>query len=332
MKKGIQFKQKLILLISIFAVVSVILLFIAFKPFHLKGQLNANPTMNYNDSLARIERIWEAEAENKDLNQACGTILMSHNKKVDNLIVLLHGFTSCPVQFVELGQAFFNEGYNVYIPLQPQHGLRDVKGTALKGITAEDLAAFGTETADIAQGLGDRVIVVGLSGGGSLATWLGQARKDIDLIVPIAPFLGINYVPRILTRPVTNLILAIPDFFMWWDGQKKMDNEMIAPYSYKGYQTHALFENLRLGFVAERDAKKVKPAAGAILVITNANDPAVNYEVVAEFEQLWLEHGEEFLSTFQFDKSLGLPHDIITTTHPQAQINVVYPRLLEIIK
>ena len=186
--------------------------------------------------------------------------------------------------------------------------------------------------ADIAQGLGERVIVVGLSGGGSVATWLAQERADVDLAVPIAPFLGIGFIPRPLTRPLTNLILMAPDFHQWWDPVHQLSNPLSAPYSYRGYQMHALFENLRLGFAAEEDAKKVKPAVGSILVITNANDESVNNEVVAEFEQLWLEHGEQFLQTFQFEKALGIPHDMITVNRPDGHVDLVYPKLLELIQ
>jgi hypothetical protein len=66
--------------------------------------------------------------------------------------------------------------------------------------------------------------------------------------------------------------------------------------------------------------------------VTNANDESVNNSVVAEFEQLWKEHGEENLEVFQFDKSLELPHDLITPTRPGARIDLVYPKLLELIR
>jgi hypothetical protein len=93
-----------------------------------------------------------------------------------------------------------------------------------------------------------------------------------------------------------------------------------------------LLENLRLGYATEADAKRVPPAAGKIIVITNANDDSVNNGVVAEFEQLWQEHGDENLVTFQFEKSLELPHDLITPTRPGERIDLVYPKLFELIQ
>jgi hypothetical protein len=111
----------------------------------------------------------------------------------------------------------------------------------------------------------------------------------------------------------------------------KLSNPLSAPYSYRGYYMHSLFENLRLGFAAEEKAKQVKPAAGGILVITNANDESVNNQVIAEFEELWREHGEQFLQTYQFEKSLEIPHDMITVTRPDNHVEIVYPKLLELI-
>ena len=124
----------------------------------------------------------------------------------------------------------------------------------------------------------------------------------------------------------------IPDIYQWWDPVHEMSNPFSAPYSYRGYYLHALFEILRLGFVAEEDAKRKKPAAGRILVITNAHDVSVNNEVVAEFEQLWLEHGKQFLQTYKFEKNLAIPHDMITVTHPNGRTDIVYPKLMELIK
>jgi carboxylesterase len=325
-------KPKRIIIPGIFLVFIAVLLLMAFKPYHLNQEVISNPVTNYGEALARVDAIIDAEEEHPDLNPECGTILMTHGTKVDNLVVFLHGFTSCPIQFAELGEAYFDQGFNVFIPRQPKHGLQDVKGTELKGLSADELAAFATESIDIAQGLGEEITVVGLSSGGAIATWAAQERDDIDLAVALAPFLGVNYIPKPLTRPITNLVLSIPDIFLWWDGSKKMDNPLIAPYSYRGYYLHALFENLRLGFITEEQSKQEKPAAGAILVITNANDPAVNNDVVASFEQLWLTHGEEFLTTYQFEKELSLPHDFITATHPDGNPDLVYPKLLEIIQ
>jgi esterase/lipase len=320
------------MIIAVVIFLIIVLIVMGLKPFKLKSEFNSNPATSYEEAVARFEMVQAAEAELADINPVCISKLLTHGEKVDNAIVFLHGFTSCPDQFAQLGQEYFEKGYNVYIPRAPRHGIRDRLGNPLKGLTAEDLAEFATQSADIAQGLGERVIVAGLSGGGSMATWLSQVRADVDLVVPIAPFLGVGFIPRILNRPLTNLLLLVPDFFQWWDPINKENNPNSAPYSYTRYPTHSLFENMRLGFAAEEDAKWVKPAAGAILVITNANDESVNNDVIAEFESMWLAHGEQFLETFRFAKELGLPHDLITVGRPDGNVELVYPKLHELIR
>ncbi len=320
------------MVIAIIALIIFVLIVLSMKPFKLKQEFSANPTSSYAEAAARIEDVQTAEAEIADLNQVCGTRFLTHGEGVENVIVFLHGFTSCPDQFLQLGQEYFEKGYNVYIPRIPRHGIKDRLGNPLKGLTAEELAEFATQSADIAQGLGERVIVAGLSGGGSMATWLSQERSDVDLAVPIAPFLGVGFIPRILNRPLTNLLLLVPDFFQWWDPIHKENNPNSMPYSYTRYPTHSLLENMRLGFTAEEAAKRVKPAAGAILVITNANDGSVNNDVIAEFEGMWLEHGEQYLQTFQFDKDLELPHDLITVGRPDGNVDLVYSKLHELIQ
>ncbi len=320
------------MIITLIVVIIILLIILGMKPFKLNMEISSNPAGSYEESVARIEKIRAAEAELSDLNQVCGSKLLTHGEKVGNTIVFLHGFTSCPDQFAQLGQEYYERGYNVYIPRTPRHGIKDRLGNPLKGLSAEELAKFAALSADIAQGLGERVIVAGLSGGGSMATWLSQERADVDLAVPIAPFLGVGFIPRILNRPLTNLLLLVPDFFQWWDPINKENNPNSMPYSYTRYPTHSLLENMRLGFAVEEVAKRAKPAAGAILVITNANDSSVNNEVIAQFEGMWLEYGEQFLQTFQFAEELGLPHDLITADRPDGNIELVYPKLHELIR
>ena len=216
-------------MLGLFLLVIVILGLITTKPFRLKGEFTPQPASSYQQAVDRVRAIQDQESKLKNLSAECGTKLMTNGRETENVIVFLHGFTSCPDQFRKLGERYFALGYNVYIPRLPRHGLSDRTGKSLRGLSAEELARFGSMTVDIAQGLGERVIVVGLSGGGSITTWLAQQRSDVDLAVPIAPFLGVGFVPAPLTRLVTNLILLFPDIFQWWDPVNKMDNPYSAP-------------------------------------------------------------------------------------------------------
>ena len=105
--------------------------------------------------------------------------------------MLVHGITNCPRQFIQLASLFFERGYNVLIPRIPWNGFADRSGVAMERLTARELRAFGDEIVDIARGLGERVTVLGLSGGGVVAAWIAQCRADVDKVVVIAPCIGI---------------------------------------------------------------------------------------------------------------------------------------------
>jgi pimeloyl-ACP methyl ester carboxylesterase len=324
-------RPKLSLFLGILAGIILLLLILSLKPFSLKETFFFDPASTYEEAQARIEAV-QVEEAGLDLHPECLTQLQTHGEKTEAVVVLLHGFTSCPAQFTELGKEFYDRGYNVYIPRTPRHGFKNRRGEPLKGLTAEELAAFAHQTADIAQGLGERVIVSGISGGGAMATYLSQEREDIEIAAPISPFLGIGFIPRPLNRPFANLFLIAPDFWQWWDPIHKENNPFSAPYAYARYPLHALLEIMRLGYATGADAKHVRPKAEKIIVITNANDDSVNNGVIAEFEQMWRDHGDDMLVNFQFEKSQGLPHDLITPTRPGARIDLVYPKLLELIQ
>lgn len=295
------------------------------------GGVTADPTESYEEALARIEAIQLDEDARGDLNPVCHTTLMTHGERTEDVIVLLHGFTSCPDQFVELGKQLYEGGYNVYIPRTPHHGLADLMTDDLLNLTAEESIAFASQSADIAQGLGERVTVSGLSGGGTMTTWLAQNRDDVDAAMPMAPFLGIKFIPAPLTRTFTNVVLTLPNMWMWWDPIHKENNPLSAPYSYRRYPTHALAELMRLGFVTAGEARRKQPASSKIIVVTNANDDSINNKVVAQLVSNWQKYGDKLVDSYEFADSLQLPHDFITPDRPDAHIDISYSKILELL-
>ncbi len=300
-------------------------------PFNVDDTSVSDPAGSHEEALARIETIQDAEMASGEINPVCVSNVMSHGEQTEKIIIFYHGFTSCPEQFRELGETFFEQGYNIYIPRLPHHGHADQMSEALLETSAEELAAFSTESIDIARGLGDELIVAGLSGGGTIATWIAQEHEDVDTAVMVAPFLGIGFIPTVLNRPLTQIADNIPNIWMWWDPQKKANNPFTQPYQYPRYPLHALAEYMRLGFAAERDAATNKPGVDRLIVITNANDESINNGIVAQFEELWQQHGEEFMRSYQFEKDLGLPHDVITPRREDGNTALTYPIIIDYI-
>jgi carboxylesterase len=253
---------------------------------------------------------------------------MTHGQKVEKAIVMVHGYTSCPEQFRALGEQFYGLGYNVLIAPLPHHGLADRLTDEQSQLTAEELTAYADEVVDIARGLGDHVTMVGLSGGGVTTAWAAQKRSDLDLAVIISPAFGYYTVPTPMTAPAMNYYLVVPNSYTWWDDQLK---EKVGPdYGYPRYATRAVAQLLRVGFAVQANARQTAPAARSILVITNANDTTVNNTLTDTVTGYWRDHGAN-LQTYEFEAGLQLPHDLIDPTQPDQKIDIVYPKLVQLV-
>lgn len=132
-------RPKLNIFLGILSALIILVFVMAHKPYSLREIFTPDPADSYEEAIARIENIQAAEAEIPDISPECGSIVMTHEEKVENVIVFLHGFTSCPDQFAALGEKYFDQGYNVLIPRQPRHGLQEFDGTPLKELSAEEM-------------------------------------------------------------------------------------------------------------------------------------------------------------------------------------------------
>jgi carboxylesterase len=304
----------------------IIATFVILTPWNIPNvSSHPHPALSYSEALQRVETLRAQEPP--DMNPVCRLKLMTHDKKVARAIILVHGYTNCPQQFQALGQRFFDLGNNVLIAPLPYHGLADRLTEAHAQLTAEELAAYADQTVDIAQGLGEQVTMMGISAGGVTTAWAAQYRRDIDLAVIISPAFGFKQIPTPLTAAAMNLYTFLPNSFYWWDPLRQA--EASPPHAYPRYSTHALVQTLRLGFAIQAQAKRVKPAAQKIVVVFNANDDSVNNLLAMNVVENWQAHAAN-LTTYEFEDSLKLGHDIIDPAQPYQQIDIVYPRLIEL--
>ena len=285
-----------------------------------------HPAQSYSDALHLVDIL--RGKEKQKMNPVGRLQLMSHNSKTERAIILVHGYTSCPEQFHELGQRFYDAGYNVLIAPLPHHGLADRMTDEQGKLTAGELADYADRTVDIARGLGQEVVMIGLSAGGVTTAWAAQNRHDIDQAIIISPAFGFKKIPTFLTGATMNIYTLLPDAFEWWDPILK---EKVPPaYSYPRYSRHALVEILRLGFATRAGVLHNPPGAKRITVILNANDTTVNNELTKDVVTIWQAQKPQ-LSTYEFDASLKLPHDIIDPSKSNQRVDIVYPRLIELV-
>ena len=306
-------------------IIFVLALFVPWSSWRLSS--HPNPVHSYEEAEELIQAVQASEGA--DFNPLCRTRFMTHGHKVENVIILLHGFTNCPQQFADLGTRFFDLGYNVLIMPLPHHGLADRVTPEQANLTAEELAEYGDRVVDIAQELGDHVTVAGLSGGGVTTAWLAQHRSDIDLAVIMSPGFGFSAIPTVLTAPVMNFYLIRPNSFVWWDPELKEKDGV--RHAYAQYSTRALAQLLRLSFSVQADAKRSAPAAKEILYITNANDPDINLPLAYQVLKDWQSHGTGNFRTYEFAAEDQLPHDFIDGAQPNQKVDFVYPILIELI-
>jgi esterase/lipase len=259
------------------------------------------------------------------------TIFMARGKKTRHAIVFFHGNTNSPRQFEALGKIFYKKGYNVLIPRIPHHGLKDRMTKDLSQLTALELIKLCEESVDIARGLGNCVTVVGFSMGANMAAWVAQNRSDVDKAVIIAPFLGWKGLPTFFFKPFIILLSILPNIFVWWD--KKAKTALTGPTSsYYGFSSRGVGQIMRLGWLVMKEARKLAPKAQSILVITSGIDEAVDEKNLDKVIDQWHCHSGVLITRFQFDKDMGIFHDMIDPQQPYQKTAVVYPKLIELIE
>jgi carboxylesterase len=97
-------------------------------------------------------------------------------------VLLCHGFTGCPQSMRPLAQAFAAAGFSVELPLWPGHGtsIEDMLDTGWDDWSGAAEAAY----LDLAA-RSRRVLVAGLSMGGTLATWLAAHHPEIAGLIAV---------------------------------------------------------------------------------------------------------------------------------------------------
>ena len=106
-------------------------------------------------------------------------------------VVYLHGFSASRLETAPLADTVAQGlGANVFHTRLTGHGLDSVE--AMGNATVQDWMADAVEALQIGKTLGDKVLVVGVSTGATLAAWaaLGPQAKDMTAMVFISPNFG----------------------------------------------------------------------------------------------------------------------------------------------
>jgi len=186
-------------------------------------------------------------------------------------LVYLHGFSASRQETAPLAERVAEAlGANLFQTRFTGHGL---DGTALAEARVNDWLHDGREALAIGQRLGERVIVLGVSNGGTVATWLATQPDGANAVfVLLAP----NYGPRqsateILVWPWA-LVLATALIGPEYHWQPK--NPQHAHYWTHRYPTAALLP--MMGMVQLARASPVETVRAPLLLLYSPRDRVVD--------------------------------------------------------
>ena len=250
------------------------------------------------------------------------SILLVRGAPTARVIVLLHGLTDSPRQFEAFAYLLHADGNNVYVPRLPQHGLRGGNVASLSALTAAQLRGVADSVVNEARGLGDSVVIVGLSMGGTIGAWIAQQR-EVSRVVLIAPAIEPGRIPSLIDRPLIGLADRLPPIM------RRSPPDSARPDREVGFNLRAVAEILELGSSILGQAASEASRTRDIAVLVNASDRTVKESAAEALARNWRQHGATVL-VFELPDSLRLPHNIIDPIHGRVAGNAVLDLLREL--
>jgi len=304
-------------------VILVVALVILFFPVPTRGLgARPNPSPDYADAVARFDRLAAAEA--LVANPAIRSLLLTRDGPTRRVYIFVHGITNSPRQFEELGRLLHARGHNVLIPMLPRHGRRSMRLRELRGLRAEEFRDYADAAVDMAAGLGQEIVAIGISGGASVVGWMAQNRAETHTGLLLAPFVGVPRVAPIVGTIMMNAYSRVPSVNLEDPLEPRRD------WVYRGQTTRALAETLRLGRAILRQARHAAPLARRIIILTTARETQVSNAAAAQLAALWRARGGN-VEEPQFAAELAIPHNAIDPAADPAKKAIVYARMLELL-
>ncbi|MGF1736282.1 alpha/beta hydrolase [Photobacterium satsumensis] len=196
------------------------------------------------------------------------------NSRTAYSVVYLHGFSSSRQDTAPLAQLIAKQlGANLFETRLKGHGR---PADNMRTVTVNDWLNDARHAYDIGERLGEKVIVIGLSTGGTLALWLAS-QPELSLlshVVLISPNMGpADNNAELLLMPMGNEIarLVIGDYREW-----KPDNDEQAHYWTTRYPVEALVT--MMGVVDVTRKQPLEKIRTPILTFYSEQDRIVDIE------------------------------------------------------
>jgi carboxylesterase len=215
-------------------------------------------------------------------------------------VLVLHGFTGNPQGLRSLAEAFGAAGFAVDLPLLPGHG------TSVDDMIDKTWDHWSAVAEDAYQALAARcrrVVVAGLSMGGSLTVWLASRHPEIPGIVCVNPALDVP--AEMVTAAEQMLETGV-------DRIPGIGNDVADPEAReKAYDATPLRPLLSLASAAAELRDELGKVACPVLILTSPQDHIVNpadsdllaAAVSGPVERVTLERSYH-VATLDYDKDL----------------------------
>ncbi|MFT4294461.1 MAG: alpha/beta fold hydrolase [Micropruina sp.] len=268
------------------------------------------------DREAALVRFAELAAADEGIPDATRSRLLEPDGPAPVTIVIWHGFTNAPSQFVPVAESLRASGYRVLLPRMPHHGLPDRLTRDLAQLTEAELVAQVDTCIDIAAGLGDQVWVLGLSAGGTMAAWAAATRDEVSRAVLAAPLVAPKGFPMPLVRFCVKYPRVVPGrFYLWWDPRVKADLGH-SPYAYPGFPLSGVVPFLHLSESLFDGSVPAGHRLDRVVLISNPGDLAVRQDAARAFTAEVFAGAAAYRGEARIDGDLHWMHDFVDPWSP----------------
>jgi pimeloyl-ACP methyl ester carboxylesterase len=314
-------RRTVTVVVTVVAVVAAVLVGLTLLPYNPPAAISPGALTPEQAEAGYAELVSTDRADPAVLPE-CASLDVRPTAPQQGVVLLFHGYTSCPNQFAALAQRLAEAGYRVLVPRWPEHGVADTLAEP-DPVDAQKLADFAMRTTAIALGLDKRTVLGGLSGGATLAMWAAEHNAGVQRVVALAPYLNPVTVPTLLSRAAGNAMRFLPNLDVWWDFSLK-EVDQVPRYSYAKFATRSLAVFMTLGSTLGANR-----TSAYVVYVLNAADGSVDPEAIRTLVGRQRDAGNR-VTTYGFPASLHAPPQHVDADDPHNKVDQTFPALVDV--